>query len=120
MATLFLFSVALSLILTGVFLPAEGIIIAYLPKFDAPANPYTGPEAGSDADKKSSLPGTTGNDVAVGLPPSPAGEDSSIGKEVPNFMQCPTDASLCCNGSPLNCGLRVDQMMFGVSSHDAL
>ena len=113
---MFLFCVALSLILTGVFLPAEGIIIAYLPKFDPPANPYTGPEAGTEADRKSPPPGTTGKDVAVGIPPSPAGGDSNIGKEVPSFMKCPTDGSLCCNGSSLNCGLRVDQMMFGVSS----
>ena len=70
---MFLFCVALSLILTGVFLPAEGIIIAYLPKFDPPANPYTGPEAGTEADRKSPPPGTTGKDVAVGIPPSPAG-----------------------------------------------
>lgn len=116
---MFLFCVALSLIVTGVLLPVEDIIISYLPKFDEPANPYTGPEAGSEADRKSPLPGTTGNGIADGLPPPPAaGGDSSIGTVVPKFMACPTDASLCCNGSSLNCGLRVDQMMFAVSSSD--
>lgn len=100
-ATVFLFCVALSLIVTGVLLPVEDIIISYLPKFDEPANPYTGPEAGSEADRKSPLPGTTGNGIADGLPPPPAaGGDSSIGTVVPKFMACPTDASLCCMDRP--------------------
>lgn len=41
-------------------------------------------------------------------------DDDGIGNAVPSFMTCPTDGSVCCNGSNSNCGLRVDQMMFSM------
>ena len=113
-ASVFLVLVAVALIVTWQLLPAEEIVVKYLPKFDEPVNPYTGPEAGSPSGNGGG--GGNGSEeggIAVGMPPSqtPAGD---IGTVIPSFMQCPEDGSDCCNGSPSNCKLRVDEMMFGL------
>ncbi|KAL3822275.1 hypothetical protein ACHAXA_005908 [Cyclostephanos tholiformis] len=113
-ASAFLILVATSLVVAWVALPADDIVARYIPDFDEPANPYSGPEAGGAPSENA------GND---GVPPSQApdddGVDDGIGTFVPSFMQCPGDGELCCNGSVDNCMLRVDQMLFGLV-HNAM
>lgn len=97
----------------------------YIPQFPEPENIYIGPEAGSDADNGvSPTPSSGAGDggFTIGLPPSQApGNDNNgeVGIAVPSFMKCPEDGGLCCNGSPDNCKLRVDEMMFGLV-HNAM
>jgi hypothetical protein len=112
-AAVFLIVVAASLVVAWVAMPAEHIVARYIPKFEEPATPYSGPEAGT--------PGENGG-FGTGVPPSQTPGDTvddGIGTFVPSFMQCPEGGELCCNGSVDNCKLRVDQMMFGLV-HNAM
>ena len=116
-ATLFLVLVATSLVLIWIALPTEDIVAKYIPQFEAPENPYTGPEAGA--------PTTSGNGgIIIGMPPSQSpGENGSVddtsGSTVPSFMQCPEGDGTCCNGSTSNCKIPVNKMMFGMV-HNAM
>lgn len=117
-ATLFLVLVATSLVLAWIAFPAEDIVAKYIPEFEAPENPYTGPEAGAPA-------GNGG--ITIGMPPSqsPGEEDEDAsydwsGNTVPSFMQCPEDGdATCCNGATINCKIPVNKMMFGMV-HNAM
>mmetsp|Transcript_21269 Transcript_21269/g.38497 ORF Transcript_21269/g.38497 Transcript_21269/m.38497 type:complete len:445 (-) Transcript_21269:186-1520(-) len=123
-ATVFLCFVAGALVLTWQLLPAEDIVAKYIPQFDEPVTAYSGPEAGAPSSGGvSDDGGAGGNDgggITIGMPPSqtPADENGA-GTTIPSFMKCPEDGGLCCNGSPDNCKLRVDQMMFGLV-HNAM
>jgi len=111
-ATLFLFIVAASLVTAWVALPADDIVAKYIPKFDAPASPYAGPEAG--------IPGENdGSGINGGNSQTTNMDNTGIGTVVPGFMQCPSNNKQCCNGSAANCGLRVDQTMFALV-HNAM
>lgn len=110
-ATLFLFIVAASLVTAWVALPADDIVAKYIPKFDAPASPYAGPEAG--------IPGENGGSGSGINSQTTNMDNTGIGTVVPGFMQCPSNNKQCCNGSTANCGLRVDQTMFALV-HNAM
>ena len=112
-AAVFLVVVAASLVLAWVVMPAEEIVAKYIPKFEEPATPYSGPEAG--------MPGENSGG-GTGVPTSQTPDDTvddEIGTVIPSFMQCPEGGELCCNGSVDNCKLRVDQMIFGLV-HNAM
>jgi len=114
-ATAFLFMVAIGLVVTWQLLPAEDIVAKYIPQFEEPMSPYTGPEAG--------IPSSDGGDIdnggiSIDDPPSQNPSDD-IGVVVPSFMKCPEGDEECCNGSTDNCKLRVDEMMFGLV-HNAM
>jgi hypothetical protein len=112
-AAVFLIVVAASLVLAWRVMPADEIVAKYIPKFDKPASPYTGPEAGTPGENDGG---------GTGVPPSQTPDDTvddGIGTVQPSFMQCPEGGELCCNGSVDNCNLRVDQMMFGLV-HNAM
>jgi len=134
-AAFFLVLVAVALILTWQLLPAEDIVAKYIPQFDEPENIYSGPEAGApggggsagggdgdggESEKDGDAAGgeAGGNDggvtIDVDIPNGETSDESEVGTAVPSFMKCPEGDELCCNGSPLNCNLRVDQMMFGL------
>ena len=114
-ATLFLIFVAVALVLAWQIMPAEDIVSKYIPQFDEPENPYTGPEAGVP----SADGGENEGDINIGsMPDEDDDNNNSAGLTVPSFMQCP-EGTLCCNGSASNCNLRVDQMMFGLV-HNAM
>ncbi|KAL7464697.1 hypothetical protein ACHAXS_005038 [Conticribra weissflogii] len=118
-ASAFLVLIAVSLIVTWTMLPAEEIVVKYLPHFDEPENPYLGPEAGDSMDGRvDDLGGGEGiaddDLVNVGdLPGVVADESYEIGTTIPSFMKC-VEGEECCNGSSSNCDLRVDEMMFGM------
>ena len=122
-AAAFLLLVASALIAAWQLLPAEEIAKSYIPKFDAPKNPYTGIEAGApggEAFNASDNGGILMGDFDINIPGVDFGgdddgdDDSSSALTVPSFMQCPSNNNLCCNGSNSNCVLRVDQMMFSM------
>jgi len=120
-AALFLVFVAVALVLTWQMLPAEDIVVKYIPQFEEPVSPYSGPEAGTP----SSDGGVGGGDgdgsggITIGAPPSQTPSDDVAGITVPSFMKCPEGGEECCNGSSANCKLRVDEMMFGLV-HNAM
>lgn len=125
-ATVSLVLVAVALIVTWQAIPAEEIAAKYIPQFDEPANPYTGPEAGSPSSSGGATGDTSGgavagSDVNSDMDTPTGGSDNSnkAGTVVPSFMKCPEDGGPCCNGSTENCKLRVDQMMFGLV-HNAM
>jgi hypothetical protein len=121
-ASFFLLLVASALIATWQLFPAEEIAKTYIPKFDAPANPYTGPEAGSPGGEAFNASGGGGisfinddilGDFDINLPGfNDDSTNNSSSVTVPSFMTCPDDGSICCNGSTDNCVLTVNQMMF--------
>ena len=122
-ASVFLLLVAAGLITAWQLLPAEEIAKTYIPKFDAPENPYTGPEAGApggeafNASDAGFLGDVSLGDFDINLPGVSFGGDNDAGTSnvvVPSFMTCPSNNNLCCNGSASNCVLRVDQMMFSM------
>ncbi len=112
-ASIFLLLVASSLVVTWKVLPFDDIVANYIPEFDEPASPYTGPEAGGDA--------TGGGGTTDQIPDGDdnGADDETIGTYVPSFMACPNDGSLCCNGSADNCVLPINEMMFGLV-HNAM
>ncbi|KAL7551172.1 hypothetical protein ACHAWF_014372 [Thalassiosira exigua] len=113
-AAVFLAFVAAGLVLTWQMLPAEDIVARYIPQFEEPANPYEGPEAGAPfVPEKPDANSEDGGGIDIGVP-SDAADAVAAGTVVPSFMRCPEGDELCCNGSPANCGLRLDQMMFGL------
>mmetsp|Transcript_778 Transcript_778/g.1469 ORF Transcript_778/g.1469 Transcript_778/m.1469 type:complete len:225 (+) Transcript_778:563-1237(+) len=118
-AAAFLVLLAISLIVTWTMLPAEDIVMKYLPHFDEPENPYLGPEAGDPLDgREDDLDGgeASADDdlVDIGdLPEEVADGNYEIGTTVPTFMRC-ADGEECCNGSSSNCDLRLNEMMFGM------
>lgn len=116
-ATAFLFLVAALLVTAWIALPAEDIVAKYIPTFDEPANPYTGPEAGENV----AVAGDGGSGQTTTASDGGEDETSGVGTYVPPFMQCPNgqEQQQCCNGSVDNCVLRVDQMMFGLV-HNAM
>ena len=92
----------------------EKIVAPYIPKFDEPANPYTGPEAGATSSESGG--------ITIGMPPSqsPGETNDTSGTTVPSFMQCPEGGDVaCCNGSTSNCQIPVNKMMFGMV-HNAM
>ena len=109
-ASIFLLLVAASLVVTWKVVPFEDIVDDYIPTFDEPTNPYTGPEAPA--------PPADG-EITDGDDDGGANDDAAIGTYVPSFMTCPNDGSLCCNGSSDNCVLPVSEMMFGLV-HNAM
>ncbi|KAL7489944.1 hypothetical protein ACHAW6_015680 [Cyclotella cf. meneghiniana] len=119
-AAVFLLLVASALITAWQLFPAEEIAKTYIPKFEAPRNPYTGIEAGAPGGENfnGSDSGFGFNDDLFGefnvnLPGIGTGggtDDWTSGGAVPSFMTCQSQE--CCNGSSDNCILRVDQMMF--------
>ncbi|KAL9181029.1 hypothetical protein ACHAXT_009834 [Thalassiosira profunda] len=118
-ATLFLALVAAALVVTWIVLPAEEIVAQYIPTFEAPESPYTGPEAGGSSPGGG---GTANEGDVFWMPPSqtPADDETDVpGTTVPSFMQCPQNGQPCCNGSPANCKLRVNEMLFALS-HNAM
>lgn len=115
-AAVFLVMVAVALILTWQMLPAEDIVAKYIPQFEEPESPYSGPEAGTPSTDGES---GGGGGMTIGVPPSQTPADDLTGTTVPSFMQCPDGGEECCNGSSANCKLRVDEMMFGLV-HNAM
>ena len=130
-ATIFLLCVAISLVVTWQLLPAEDMVVKWIPQFPEPENPYLGPEAGGEDDNNASSGnsgggGNEGGATIGNLPPSQTpsdGDAMTVGMEVPSFMKCPENSGgggeLCCNGSPNNCNLRLSEMMFGLV-HNAM
>ena len=129
-AAAFLLCVAVALVVTWQVLPLEDLVASYLPQFDEPTVPYTGKEAGTldaplsggaaddgGAGEDDGGDEGDGDEVVVELPPDNA---ERPGTSVPEFMACPTGGGRrCCNGAVDNCGLRVDQMLFGMV-HNAM
>jgi len=129
-AAAFLLFVAVALVVTWQVLPLEDLVASYLPQFDEPTVPYTGKEAGTldaplsggaaddgGAGEDDGGDEGDGDEVVVELPPDNA---ERPGTSVPEFMACPTGGGRrCCNGAVDNCGLRVDQMLFGMV-HNAM
>mmetsp|Transcript_5809 Transcript_5809/g.12329 ORF Transcript_5809/g.12329 Transcript_5809/m.12329 type:complete len:462 (-) Transcript_5809:456-1841(-) len=111
--------VAVALIVTWQVFPTEEIVVKFLPKFEAPASPYMGEEAPgtatSDSDQNN---GDGGIDIDIPLENEVPISDAT---SVPSFMKCPIDSidELCCNGSPQNCELRVNETMFA-TLHNAM
>jgi len=100
----------------------------YLPKFDAPENPYTGPEAGmvgGEGYGNGTMGGGSGgmtDDLFGNVDMTTTTENEAPGTVVPSFMTCPSSSDnnqQCCNGSPANCPLPLDEMMFGMV-HNAM
>lgn len=118
-ASSFLLLVAVALIVTWQVFPTESIVVKYLPKFDEPSSPYTGPEAGSAGGSgTSNNSGGGGNGIDIDIPfenEVPVTDASSI----PSFMKCDEQEALCCNGSPSNCQLKLNEMMFA-TLHNAM
>ena len=115
-ASIFLVLVVVALIVTWVVFPTEEIVVKFLPKFDAPASPYTGPEPGSDATDTNN----SGQEGEIGTAFDNEEPIDDGYTSIPSFMTCPSSSSeLCCNGSTLNCQLKVNEMMFG-TLHNAM
>lgn len=116
-ASFFLVLVAVALVVTWQVFPTEEVVVKFLPKFNAPASPYTGKEAGTATSDNNNNNGGGGIDIDIPLETEvPVSDVTSI----PSFMKCPTDSEqLCCNGSPLNCQLKVNEMMFA-TLHNAM
>ncbi|KAL7524514.1 hypothetical protein ACHAXR_000902, partial [Thalassiosira sp. AJA248-18] len=114
-AAVFLVFVAGALVLTWQMLPAENVVVKYIPTFPEPSNPYQGPEAGAPSSGGEAQNDGGGGGITIGVPPSQTpSDDEVVGIITPSFMMCPEGGGLCCNGSPNNCQLRVDEMMFGM------
>mmetsp|Transcript_17617 Transcript_17617/g.38167 ORF Transcript_17617/g.38167 Transcript_17617/m.38167 type:complete len:449 (-) Transcript_17617:70-1416(-) len=119
-AAVFLFFVAGALVVTWLMLPAEEIVAKYIPRFEEPAVRYSGPEAGAPSPPSSSGgnsedDGNGGGGIGIDIDIPPEEESlTMVGTTVPSFMRCPEEGGSCCNGSPANCILRLDQMMFGL------
>ncbi len=110
--------VAVSLIVTWQVFPTEEIVVKYLPKFEAPATPYTGEETpGTVSFDNDENNGQEGIEIDIPLENEVPISDATT---VPSFMKCPTDSDeLCCNGSPENCQLKVNETMFA-TLHNAM
>ena len=122
-ASAFLVLIAIGLVVSWQLLPAEDIVVKYLPKFEEPENPYMGPEAGypEDGGDKDVGDGENSDDTfnnMGNLPGENPDDGYEIGTTIPSFMKCP-DGESCCNGSPLNCQLKVNEMMFAMV-HNAM
>lgn len=120
-ASFFLLLVAVALIVTWQVFPTESIVIKYLPKFDPPSSPYTGPEAGSAGDT-SDKNGGGGNGIDIDIPFENEVPVTDASSSIPSFMKCQEEEeeeALCCNGSPSNCQLKLNEMMFA-TLHNAM
>ena len=117
-AAFFLSMVAVSLIVTWQLLPKENIVVKFLPKFEAPDNPYTGEEAGPDATTFDGNQNNGGADINIDVPMENEVPISDA-ITVPSFMKCNDSDELCCNGSAQNCQLKVNETMIA-TLHNAM
>ena len=119
-ASFFLVLVAVALIVTWQVFPTEEILVKFLPKFEAPASPYTGEEAGTSTTSDNNGNNDNGDGaIEIDIPLETEVPISDV-TSIPSFMQCPTGSDeLCCNGSPQNCQLKVNEMMFA-TLHNAM
>eukprot|EP00984_Skeletonema_dohrnii_P014784 scaffold6278_cov135-Skeletonema_dohrnii-CCMP3373.AAC.13 len=110
--------VAVALIVTWQVFPTEEIVVKFLPKFEPPAKPYMGEEApGTATSDNDQNNGDGGIDIDIPLENEVPISDAT---SVPSFMKCPIDSDeLCCNGSPQNCELKVNETMFA-TLHNAM
>jgi hypothetical protein len=117
-ASIFLVLVAVALVVTWQVFPTEDVVVMFLPKFNPPASPYTGEEAGTTtSDNNIDYKGGGAIDIDIPLETEVPNSDVT---SIPSFMTCPTDSEqLCCNGSPQNCQLKVNEMMFA-TLHNAM